>query len=142
MPPRVIIDENNANWLPPALDGVYDLIVFHPRTVYKNNRPDWLFDTEQRKTFDVSNKRCKGEFPCVVEAFIEQEGLESVPLDRLFIPSSRKRSSRLALIPGDRYIIRALNKQGATLSLEHIVMVNKKQLNSDQKNSVLYSIIK
>ena len=132
--PSVIVDENNANWLPSALDGVYDLIVFHPRTVYKNNRPGWLFDTEQRKTFDVSNERCKGEFPCVVEALIEQEGLESVPLDRLFIPSSRKRSSRLALIPGGRYIIRASNKQGATLSLEHIVMENVIQDNSGHKS--------
>ena len=81
-----------------------------------------------------ANEWCQGEFPCIVEALIEQEGLKSVPLDRLFIPSSRKRSSRLALFPGGRYIIRTSNKQGATLSLEHIVMEDVIQSNAGQKS--------
>jgi hypothetical protein len=119
------ITNDGVSWMPLNLNSVYDLIVFQPRTNYKNNRPNWLFNIEKREMLSLSNKQCKGDFPCVVEALIEQEGLESVPYDRLVISSLNKQESALALTPGIKYIIRTINQKGTILSLKYGITVGK-----------------
>lgn len=75
---------------------------------------------EQRKPFTVSSKLCKNDFPCVIEAFKQNEGTDSVPIDRFLI--TKKQPISLALMPGT-YIIRTRNVLGEILSLEYNVAV-------------------
>lgn len=95
--------------------GVYDLIVFHPRTQYQNKRPTWLLNSENRKKWPVADELCKGSYPCTIEAFIHNEGLNSAAVDRIVI-SAPKKHAILALFPG-KYFVRSMDKKGEILSL-------------------------
>lgn len=114
----ILLNRDGSTWLPLEKGNPYDLIVFQPRTIYKNHRPAWLFEIEQRKQFTVSGEICKNVFPCVIEAFKQNEGTDSVPIDRFLI--TKKQPISVALMSGT-YIIRAKNEFGEILSLEYDV---------------------
>lgn len=115
----VLVDKTDLDWRPLEQENPYDLIVFQPRTIYKHNRPAWLFEIEKRKPFFLSADVCQNDFPCVIEAFREEEGVDSVPIDRFVIYKAH--SIHLALMQG-MYIIRAKNKLGDILTVQNGVV--------------------
>ncbi len=119
----ILFNEEGALWSPFGPEKFYDLIVFHPRTVYKNNRPTWLFHIEGRIPLVIPSKICKNTFPCVIEAFNQNETVESVPIDRFLI--TKKQSITLALMPGI-YMIRTKNVEGEVLSAKQITVIKKR----------------
>jgi len=58
-----------------------DLVVFHPNTDYKENRPHWLFEDENNQIF-IPLDDIQVEFPVLVLAFKEGEDINSaIPVD-------------------------------------------------------------
>ncbi len=110
----VIVSNDEHLWLG-GNEGIYDLILFHPRTIYQNKRPSWLFHSEHRIKWPVATTRCKGKFPCVIEALLYREDLNSVPIDRVVVSSMEERPV-LALLPG-KYFFRTIDKRRNLLSL-------------------------
>ena len=110
----VIFSNDGSVWLD-GYDGIYDLIIFHPRTKYQDKRPTWLLNSENRRKWPVMTKLCKGSYPCTIEALIYEEGLNSVPVDRIVV-SSPKSHPVLALFPG-KYFFRSIDKTGELIFL-------------------------
>lgn len=110
----VLSIDDSMNLIPAYYRDAYDLIIFHPRTQYKNNRPTWLFALNKRKIYPVPVTICKNNYPCLIEAFIDNEEPESVPSDRVVI-TTQKDQVNLALLPGN-YTLRAKDKLGNLLT--------------------------
>lgn len=69
------------NGLPEHKD--YDARVYHPRTVWKNGRPKWMFDGG-RKPYFID--RIEVTFPCLVFAYLADENLDVKQLKDQPIP--------------------------------------------------------
>lgn len=61
----------------------YDVMVFHPRTKYIQNRPDWMYNYLGRKRFHPKRRWIKRlRFPILLMAYPIKENIEkSVPFD-------------------------------------------------------------
>lgn len=110
----ILVMDDSMNWVPEHYKDVYDMMIFHPRTQYQNNRPTWLFTLDKRKAYPVPIQMCKNNYPCLIEAIIENEGSKSVAIDRVIILTQIDQVN-LALLPG-KYIIRAKDKLGNILT--------------------------
>lgn len=78
----VYVDEKGGNFHRLTRDSLNeDILVFHPRTVYKNGRPSWLED-ETRKITKIDLPEIPHNCPCLVMAIPVDEPLETaVPVD-------------------------------------------------------------
>lgn len=89
----------------------FDILVYHPRTSYKKNRPDWLYK-EGRKEVLEEYKGREEDYPIIVEAYkLEEE--KGVPLDRVEYKKTRERKPLLLEL--GEYRIRILDKHGSRL---------------------------
>jgi hypothetical protein len=100
--------------------GVYDVSVIHPRSVYQDGRPAWLWAVENRRPYTVPENACAPSADCVVEARLVSESNDAVPIDRLRIGSGGT-SRTLALPPGE-YVITVRDGTGSLLSERRIAI--------------------
>jgi hypothetical protein len=84
----ILLDQEN-NPFKHQQNGAYaDLAVFHPNTEYINNRPNWLFENEN-KNVPISLGEIEIEYPIMVFAFKKGEDIHSaVPVDIAEIKNS------------------------------------------------------
>lgn len=59
-----------------------DIEVIHPKTIFVNNRPNWLYDGGVNRAVKVKTKSEELDFPIIVEAYPIDEN-NSVPVDRI-----------------------------------------------------------
>ncbi|MEO0778786.1 MAG: OmpA family protein [Bacteroidota bacterium] len=60
----------------------YDVQIFHPKTVYQNNRPDWLRMNGLRRTYPFNPDKHQMNYPCLVRAYREGEDTAfAIPVD-------------------------------------------------------------
>jgi len=83
--PTIFVSEHGELWVNEFDRGHYDVQVFHPRSHYKNERPDWLSLGGARKPYLLDKEYCKETLPCLIEAFIGGEDKNAVPIDRIVI---------------------------------------------------------
>ena len=76
-------------------DSIYrnkktDIIVFHPRTTYINNRPNWLY---ARKGYIHKKISLTGvdSFPIIIKVALEEEPDNAVPIDVLYVDVPKDR---------------------------------------------------
>jgi len=67
----------------------YDAQIFHPRSEYQKGRPTWLLMGGLRKYYEFSVELCKGKFPCLVQAFLANEGKDTVPIDQIKVSDNK-----------------------------------------------------
>ena len=66
----------------------FDVLIYHPRTKYINNRPDWLVNSSGVQFVKIDrSKMKKDQYPILVEAIPEGEK-NSVPVDVVEIKSN------------------------------------------------------
>jgi len=100
----ILLDQEN-NPFKHKQNGAYaDLAVFHPNTEYINNRPNWLFENEN-KNVPISLVEIEIEYPIMVFAFKKGEDIHSaVPIDIAEVKNSTE-SCYLSLKNGSYKII-------------------------------------
>ncbi len=76
--PSVFTDANSSLV---AITPHVDVEVLHPRTVYNNGRPNWMYHNGQRQALEI-NKDGITDYPVLVAAFPIGE-TDSVPVDRI-----------------------------------------------------------
>ena len=104
--PVVFVDENEKDFKRPTRDSTNeDILIFHPRTSYKNGRPEWLEDAERKITkIDLPEKLPKGT--CLILAIPINESIEkSVPVDVVAITDADKAFVYMALKKGKYQIL-------------------------------------
>jgi tetratricopeptide (TPR) repeat protein len=113
--PTVFQSEEEKHWS----DSGYDLTVFHPRAIYKTNRPTWLQTDGTRKALKIDLKRLSlrpgnkqfGETePILLQAFYANESADAVPVDQIIIYSNQK--IPVLMLPAGSFRIRAMDKSG------------------------------
>jgi len=112
----IFVDKNNDSFGKYRNKGWFDISVFHPRTT-GFIRPEWmLFDDRKEVNLDLSNAQI--HYPCLVFAYLENEGIGSaVPYDIQQIDSS---IVKLILKPG-HYNIVVLQQNEKAWKFEYLV---------------------
>lgn len=105
----------------------YDLEVFTPRVQYVNGRPDWLRLDGARKAHRLSlkklslqdeNKKLKASAPILVQAFIERESADAVPIDQIILYPAKE--IPMLLLPKGLMRIRAIDDKGKVIGQYNI----------------------
>ncbi len=77
--PSVFVDENGEMV---KLTEHVDIEVIHPKTIYMNGRPDWLYRDQRYRPVAIKLKTVDQNFPRIISAFPQGER-NSVPVDRI-----------------------------------------------------------
>lgn len=96
----------------------YDIQVFHPKTVFKNNRPDWLRMNGLRKTLPFNPDKHDMGYPCMVRAYKTGEDTAfAVPVDVMEVVDA---STPVALVlpPGTYQLILRDRSKNKTLEIQ------------------------
>lgn len=108
-----------------AFSGVEEAIhfnmhVYHPRTMYLKNRPNWLLKPGENQFVPINKNKIGGnEYPVLIEAFPIGESF-SVPVDIIEMMDSED-PSELILKPGE-YTIRITTKSKKTMEYKKEVI--------------------
>lgn len=92
--PIVFVSQSGKPW---SLRTGYDVSVFFPPQKMMRGRPTWLALGGERFPYTVDGQHCARSYPCLVEAFYANEGMDAIPADRLVIDPTP-----LNAIPDDR----------------------------------------
>lgn len=77
----ILTDKNNQPFKHTRREAWSDLAVFHPKTTYIDNRPNWLFSNGNKKVI-IDLQPIELEFPVMVLAYKKGEDIKtSVPVD-------------------------------------------------------------
>ena len=77
----------------------FDVLLYHPRTTYIFNRPDWLLDIEGNQIYHLDRRRIGLDYPVMIKAFKSDEIPQATPIDIIEIESQWDLTA-LVLPPG------------------------------------------
>jgi hypothetical protein len=108
---------NEEVFVDPINRGGVDIQIFHPRTVFHNNRPNWLL-RDNFKSYAIPNeiRKYSGH---LLQAFTKGEPLNAMPIDQVIISDGNS-----FILPGGEYIVRIIDCMG-TLRYECEMSVPK-----------------
>ena len=102
--PSVLLDSNQLSYLGTENDKGFDIIVFHERNKYENDRPLWLL-SNNKSWREIKLDSINLNLPYFVLAYKKGEDIKNaVPIDLLEIRETKK-SVSLALEPGSYTIV-------------------------------------
>ncbi len=59
----------------------FDALIYHPRSVYERNRPNWLIEYGDNELYNVPEEFITVGYPCLIKAFRADEPDSAVPAD-------------------------------------------------------------
>src|SRR5690606_13124904 len=103
--PSILFDDtNNKVFSYNDKNTWIDIVVFHPKTEYIENRPDWLMNFNNKLT-KIQLDKIKIDFPVMIMAYLENENIDSgIPYDIVEI-ENKNRDAFLVLKPGKYKIV-------------------------------------
>jgi len=105
----VLVNENGDLFNGVDTVNHFDVLVYHPRTEYIKNRPNWLLKVKGNRLVKVKrNKVSKSNYPVIVKAILEKEGKEAVPVDVIELKS--KKDVKRLVLPKGKYLIELIDK--------------------------------
>lgn len=106
--PTIFVDPQNSLYNGFPDNKLFDALVYHPRTKYLYNRPDWLLWDKNNKVYFFDDL---GEnYPYLIKAYKKEEGLEAVPID--IIEKSYKGDTKALILPPGKYILQVRDLKG------------------------------
>lgn len=112
--PSVVKQEANGWLTSDGYHGKVDLTVFHPVQKMVDGRPDWLRMQGYRKPHAVKNNELFVRNPTLVQAYLESEGSDGLPVDQLLLDSADGDST--FLLPTGKYRIRSQTTDGKSVA--------------------------
>lgn len=97
--PSVFINKNGTLFNGKKDFDKFDVLVYHPRTKYKKNRPDWYLE-HGKQFFEFDKSIIDVGYPCFVKAFKQTDGPFAVPIDLIEL-ESKFDNSALILATGN-----------------------------------------
>lgn len=100
----------------------YDLIVYHPRSLYRKGRPVWTLTGGLKKLFSINpkklklaaeNKRFTGRKPILVQAITQGESADTVPADQIILHPDKEIAA--LVLPNGKFRIRAIDESGKVI---------------------------
>ncbi len=106
--PKVFKNSNNEYYNGFKDFESFDILVFHPRTTYILNRPNWLLEKEEKKMVEI--KDINVEMPCLIKAYDRTDKSDAVPIDMV---EKRFKDDLVFLVLGvGEYRIEVINQKG------------------------------
>lgn len=98
--------------------SLFDALLYHPRTYYIFNRPNWLLDIPGNQFYHLKKNLIQTGYPCLVKAYKKNDPVEAVPIDVIELESEWDFTA-LVLQPGS-YRLEIMNtlKQVQELIIE------------------------
>ncbi|HYG40853.1 MAG TPA: hypothetical protein VD908_19650 [Cytophagales bacterium] len=103
--PTVFLNEKGEVIIDLINQSGIDVHVYHPMTVFENERPNWL-KTRKVKRISLSEK-IKSYRGCLIQATFKDETNDAIPLDQFVISEERE-----LLLPSGIYDLRIINCDG------------------------------
>ena len=100
--------------------SVGDAELFLPRSIYKNQRPDWLAWGGKKQAFLPNLKEIKATPPLLIQAFLAEEFPSGVAVDQVEVTDKKSRKT-LLLYPA-KYVLRVLDRNGEVVLVKKIVV--------------------
>lgn len=94
----------------------FDVLVYHPRSQYQNNRPDWLINLEGNRMFTPDKNQIKINYPILIKAYHPAERPEAVPWDVIELKDEQDETA--LILPPGKYILKIKNPGGEQQELE------------------------
>lgn len=79
--PMVFVDETGQFYNGFKDFDLFDALVYHPRTIYTHNRPQWLTEYGANELYNVPKEQITVGYPCLIKAFRAGEPDTAVPVD-------------------------------------------------------------
>lgn len=93
--PSVFADTSNSSFINEYTNKQIDIQVFHPRSKYINERPDWLYQLD-RIPFYIDAKKHKIQYPLIVKAYCKGEDIsKAVPFDVIQLNDKKEKKPLL-----------------------------------------------
>ena len=109
--PAVLTSGEN-DWLrSDSYHNKVDLTVFHPVQKMIDGRPDWLRMNGYRKPFKIKNETVFIDEKTLVQAFLQDEGDNGLPVDQVLVTSAEGEST--FLLPAGKYRTQSITIDGA-----------------------------
>lgn len=89
---------------------LFDALIYHPRSTYERNRPNWLIEYADNEMYNVPKEFITVGYPCLIKAFKADEPDSAVPVD-IIQREYADDSTVLVLSPG-RYRLVITNTSG------------------------------
>lgn len=99
---------------------LYDALVYHPRTTYKRNRPQWLVEYGEHTLYNISRHLITVSYPCLIKAFKMEEPNSAVPVD--IIQREYAADPTDLVLPPGKYRLIISNSLGEQQELEGTVV--------------------
>lgn len=108
----VFINDQGEPFNGPTGWNKFDVLVYHPRSKYQRNRPDWLLSVEGHHLVEIDKNKIELDFPVIVKAYHPGERLEATPWDVVELADALDNSA--LVLPQGRFILKLINPEGAT----------------------------
>ncbi len=114
--PVVLKNKLGHYFADPDDPAAYDLVVFHPRTLYEFGRPTWLSEDGQRQAYVLpSDLGIPANTPALVQAFYASENAAvAVPTDQIEVKPGLNPLPAL-MLPSGRFRLRVVDGAGKVL---------------------------
>ncbi len=108
----------------------FDLVVYHPRSMYRNGRPTWLETNGMRREtkidwkklkLSVQNKRLVGGESILVQVFVQRESTDAVPVDQIILYP--KKEVPVLMLPKGKFRIRAIDRSGKVAAENYLLSI-------------------
>lgn len=95
----------------------FDIMVYHPRTKYRKNRPDWLYHLPDHTFVKVKSELLdKTAYPAIVKAYPVGEVPEAVPMD--VIELSGPNDNTYLVLKKGKYRVEMVPRSGETVTYD------------------------
>lgn len=94
---------------------LFDALIYHPRSTYERNRPNWLIEYGDNELYNVPAAFITVGYPCLIKAFKADEPDSAVPVD--IIQREYAADRTVLVLSPDRYRLVITNRSGETQEL-------------------------
>lgn len=88
-----------------AQQGVRDVSLFHPRSIYRDGRPTWLGMAGMRTPYTLPGDVCGSATRCLVRARAANETQDAIPVDQVEVVVGR--SIPALMLPPGKFVLEA-----------------------------------
>ncbi len=89
-------------------NSYFDILVYHPRTQFVMNRPNWLYHYPGNKSYDIENITVG--YPCLIKAYKSNEDSHAMPID--IIEKDYENDPTVLCLPLGEYRLEITNDSG------------------------------
>lgn len=115
----VFVNKKGETYNGPKGWNKFDVLVYHPRSKYQKNRPDWLTTLEGHKLYELDKSRIEIDYPVLVKVYHPDERPDATPWDIIELASEEDQTA--LVLPGGNFVLKLNNPVGEEQEISILV---------------------